>query len=45
MVLVILTPYVLNGRNDMEEQEEPQVYETADGKIITYSETDGYKFA
>ena len=27
------------------EQEEPQVYETEDGKIITYSETDGYKFA
>ena len=26
------------------EQEEPQVYETEDGKIITYSETDGYKF-
>ena len=26
------------------EQEEPQVYETKDGKIITYSETDGYKF-
>ena len=25
-------------------QEEPQVYETEDGKIITYSETDGYKF-
>ena len=24
-------------------QEEPQVYETCDGKIITYSETDGYK--
>ena len=27
------------------EQEEPQVYETEDGEIITYSETDGYKFA
>ena len=26
------------------EQEEPQVYETEDGNIITYSETDGYKF-
>ena len=26
------------------EQEEPQVYETEDGEIITYSETDGYKF-
>ena len=26
------------------EQEESQVYETEDGKIITYSETDGYKF-
>ena len=26
------------------EQEEPQVYETKDGEIITYSETDGYKF-
>ena len=26
------------------EQEEHQVYETEDGKIITYSETDGYKF-
>lgn len=26
------------------EQEEPQVYESEDGKIITYSETDGYKF-
>lgn len=26
------------------EQEELQVYETKDGKIITYSETDGYKF-
>ena len=26
------------------EQEEPQVYDTEDGKIITYSETDGYKF-
>lgn len=25
-------------------QEEPQVYETEDGKIVTYSETDGYKF-
>lgn len=25
-------------------QEELQVYETEDGKIITYSETDGYKF-
>lgn len=25
------------------EQEEPQVYVTADGEIITYSETDGYK--
>ena len=25
------------------EKEEPQVYETKDGKIITYSETDGYK--
>ena len=25
-------------------QEEPQVYETEDGNIITYSETDGYKF-
>lgn len=25
-------------------QEEPQVYETKDGKIVTYSETDGYKF-
>ena len=25
------------------EQEEPQVYETEDGEIITYSETDGYK--
>lgn len=24
--------------------EEPQVYETEDGNIITYSETDGYKF-
>lgn len=24
-------------------QEEPQVYETKDGEIITYSETDGYK--
>ena len=28
----------------MTEQEEPQVYETEDGNIITYSETDGYKF-
>lgn len=26
------------------EQEKPQVYETEDGEIITYSETDGYKF-
>lgn len=26
------------------EQEEPQVYETEDGEIITYSETDGHKF-
>ena len=26
-------------------QEEPQVYETEDGEIITYSETDGYKVA
>ena len=26
------------------EKEEPQVYETEDGEIITYSETDGYKF-
>lgn len=26
------------------EQEEPQVYETEDGEIITYSETDEYKF-
>ena len=26
------------------EQEEPKVYETEDGEIITYSETDGYKF-
>ena len=26
------------------EQEEPQVYETEDGEIITYSETDGYRF-
>lgn len=26
------------------EQEELQVYETKDGKTITYSETDGYKF-
>lgn len=26
------------------EQEEHQVYETEDGKIITYSKTDGYKF-
>ena len=26
------------------EQEELQVYETKDGEIITYSETDGYKF-
>ena len=26
------------------EQEEPQVYETEDDEIITYSETDGYKF-
>ena len=25
------------------QQEEPQVYETEDGEIITYSETDGYK--
>ena len=25
------------------EQEKPQVYETKDGEIITYSETDGYK--
>ena len=25
------------------EQEKPQVYETEDGEIITYSETDGYK--
>jgi hypothetical protein len=25
------------------EQEEPQVYETKDGEIITHSETDGYK--
>ena len=25
-------------------QEEPQVYETKDGEVITYSETDGYKF-
>lgn len=27
-----------------DEQKEPQVYETEDGEIITYSETDGYKF-
>ena len=27
-----------------DEQEEPQVYETKDGKIITYSETDRYNF-
>ena len=26
-----------------DEQEEPQVYETKDGEIITYSETNGYK--
>jgi len=25
------------------EQEEPQVYETKDGEVITYSESDGYK--
>lgn len=28
---------------ERKKQEEPQVYETKDGKVITYSETDGYK--
>ena len=32
------------GLKKQGEQEEPQVYETEDGEIITYSETDGYKF-
>lgn len=31
------------GRCAIENQEEPQVYEIEDGKVITYSETDGYK--
>jgi len=26
------------------EQEEPQVYETEDGEVITYSESEGYKY-
>ena len=32
------------GPEKQGEQEEPQVYETEDGTIITYSEIDGYKF-
>ena len=31
------------GRCAIENQEEPQVYEIEDGKVITYSETGGYK--
>ena len=36
--------YILVWIEKQGEQEEPQVYETEDGEIITYSETDGYKF-
>ena len=34
----------MNWLEKQGEQEEPQVYETEDAEIITYSETDGYKF-
>lgn len=34
---------LLSGIEKQGEQEEPQVYETENGEIITYSETDGYK--
>ena len=37
--------YFFEEFEKQDKQEKPQVYETEDGEIITYSETDGYKVA